>query len=69
LSWIEAAVTLDDAITRVRQIGAAQSGEYCIHSQKTGVEICMTIPRPANFGPKSGTRSELLTGRHRKSEK
>lgn len=29
----------------------------------------MTIPRPANFGPKSGTRSELLTGRHGKSEK
>lgn len=55
--WIEATVTLDDAITRVRQIGAARSGEYFIHSQKTGVEIAMTV------GPEFSTRSEPLTVR------
>ncbi len=62
--WIEAAVTLDDAIARVRQIGAAQSGQYFIHSQKTDVEIAMTVRRSANVGPKFSTRSQPLTVRH-----
>jgi hypothetical protein len=51
LRWIEAALSLDDAITRVRQIGAAQSGEYFMHSQKTGVEIYMTARRCASVEP------------------
>jgi len=63
--WIEAAVTLDDAITRVRQIGAAQSGKYFIHSQKTHVEVAMTVRRSANVRPKFSTRAEPLTVRHR----
>jgi hypothetical protein len=61
--WIEAAVTLDDAITRVRQIGASQAGQYFIHSQKTGVEIDMTVRRSARFRPNLSTRSEPLTVR------
>jgi hypothetical protein len=61
--WIESAVTLDDAISRVRQIGAAQSGKYFIHSQKTGVEIDLTVRRSANVRPKFSTRSEPLTVR------
>lgn len=61
--WIEAAVTLDDAITRVRQIGAARSGEYFIHSQITGVEIAMTVRRSANVRPKFSTRPEPVTVR------
>ena len=61
--WIEAAMTLDDAITRVRQIGAAQPGKFFIHSQKTGVEIAMTVRRSANIGPKFTTHSEPLTVR------
>jgi hypothetical protein len=61
--WIEAAVTLDDAIARVRQIGAIRSGKYFIHSQKTGVEIGMTVRRSTNVRPKFSTRSEPLTVR------
>ena len=61
--WMEAAVTLDDAITRVRQIGAEDSGQYFIHSQKTGVEIAMTVRRSANVRPNFRTRSEPLTVR------
>jgi len=61
--WIEAAVTLDDAITRVRQIGAVQSGKYFIHSQKTHVEIAITVRRSANVRPKFST--EPLTVRLR----
>ena len=61
--WIEAAVTLDDAIARVRQIGAVQSGKYFIHSQKTHVEIAMTVRRSANVVPKFSTSSEPLTVR------
>ncbi len=63
--WIEAAVTLEDAITRVRQIGAVQSGRYFIHSQKTHVEIAITVRRSANVRPKFSTRSEPLTVRLR----
>ncbi|MGB7727935.1 MAG: hypothetical protein WBL50_07885 [Candidatus Acidiferrum sp.] len=61
--WIEAAMTLEDAITRVRQIGAVQSGKYFIHSQKTHVEIAMTVRRSANVVPKFSTRSEPVTVR------
>jgi hypothetical protein len=61
--WIEAAVTLDDAITRVRQIGAVQSGKYFIHSQKTHVEIAITVRRSANVRPNFST--EPLTVRRR----
>jgi hypothetical protein len=61
--WIEAAMTLDEAITRVRQIGAAQSGKFFIHSQKTGVEIAMTVRRSANVAPRFTTRSVPLTVR------
>ena len=57
-------MTLDDAITRVRQIGAARSGEYFIHSQKTDVEIAMTVRRSANVGPKFSSRSEPVTVRY-----
>ncbi len=62
--WIEATVTLDDAITRVRQIGAVQSGKYFIRSQKTHVEIAMTVRCGANVVPKF-TSSEPLTVRLR----
>jgi hypothetical protein len=62
--WIEAAVTLDDAIARVRQIGTIRSGKYFIHSRKTGVEIAMTVRRSTNVRPKFITRSEPLTVRY-----
>jgi hypothetical protein len=61
--WIEPAVTLDDTIARVRQIGSIRSGKYFIHSQKTGVEIGMTVRCFTNVRPKFGTRSEPLTVR------
>lgn len=61
--WIEAAMTLDDAIARVRQIGAIQSGKYFIHSQKTHVEIAMTFRRSASVVPKFSTSAEPLTVR------
>lgn len=61
--WIEAAVTLDDAITRVRQIGAVQAGKYFIHSQKTHVEIAITVRRSANVRRKFSIHSETLTVR------
>ncbi len=40
--WIEAAVTLDYAIVRVRQLGALYSGDYLIQSKQTGVEVSVT---------------------------
>ena len=49
LHWIEAALTLNDAIARVRQIGASLSGSYLIRSQ-TGAEIHITIHRSAKLG-------------------
>jgi hypothetical protein len=62
--WIESAMTLDDAIVRVRRLGAVMSGEYFIHSQETGVEISMTVRRSENVAPKFSTCSEPLTVRH-----
>jgi hypothetical protein len=61
--WAEAAVTLHDAITRVGQIGAVQSGKYFIRSQKTSVEIAMMVRRSANVRTNFSTRSEPLTVR------
>jgi hypothetical protein len=47
--WIDAALTLNDAIARVRQIGASLSGSYLIHSP-TGAEIYITIRPSAKLG-------------------
>jgi hypothetical protein len=63
--WVEAAQTLDDALGRVRQIGELLPGEYFVHSQKTGVEICLTIRRSLNILPKFTSRGEPLIVRHR----
>lgn len=62
--WVEAAMTLDDAILRVRQIGGVLPGEYLIHSKKTGVEICLTVPRSPNLRPGFNARSESLAVHH-----
>jgi len=66
--WLEVAVTLDDAISRVRQLGAVQSGKYFIRSHKTGVEISMTVWRSESFGPELGIYAEALTVRHRAAQ-
>ena len=56
--WLEAEITLADAIARVRQLGALQSGRYFIHSHKTGVEISMTVWPSESFGPELGIYAE-----------
>lgn len=40
--WMEAAQTLEEAKTRVRQLAAIQPGSYVIFSQKTGNKIVIT---------------------------
>lgn len=69
LLWVEAALTLDDAMAQAKKLGASQSGEYLIHSQKTGVEVSMIVERLARVGPKLSNRSEQLTLRYRPERK
>ena len=66
--WLEAEITLADAIARVRQLGALQSGRYFIHSHKTGIEISMTVWPSESFGPELGIYAEALTVRHRAAQ-
>jgi len=49
--WLDAAGNIDDAIARVRQIGAMKAGKYLIHSRKTGVEIFLKVQRAAGTNP------------------
>ncbi len=66
--WQEGALTLDDAIARVHQLGASCSGEYLIRSQKTGVEISLAVQRSPSVGFRLGVRSQPLTVRYRPAE-
>jgi hypothetical protein len=66
--WVEEALTLHDAMARVRQLGELQAGEYLIHSQKTDVEVCMTVRGSGNVGSKFSPRDEPLTVRYRPGE-
>ena len=63
--WLEDAVTLDNAIARVRQLGAEQSGEYFVRSKKTDVEISVTIRRSEHVEPDFDICSAPLAVRHR----
>jgi hypothetical protein len=63
--WIEGALTLDDAIARVKQLDGLQTGEYFIRSQKTGVEVSLKAGQLAIVGPKFSGRTESLTMRLR----
>jgi hypothetical protein len=63
--WVEEALTLHDAMARVRQLGALEAGEYLIHSHKTGVEVCMTVRRSGNVGSKFSQRLEPFTVKYR----
>jgi len=66
--WQERAQTLDDAIARVQQLGASLPGEYFIRSQKTGVEVSLTVQRSANEGARFSTRSQPLAVRYRPAQ-
>ena len=41
--WLEATMTLDDAGTRVQDLGAAESGGYLIFNEKTCGRISLTV--------------------------
>lgn len=43
LTWIESAVTLDDALMRIQQHGAKQPGDYFIFDQSTGERIMLKL--------------------------
>lgn len=66
--WQEGALTLDDAIARVQQLGASRSGEYFIRSQKTGVEVSLTVRRAANVRSRFSPRSQPLAVRYRPAQ-
>jgi hypothetical protein len=63
--WQGAAMTLDDAMAQVQQLGASVSGEYLIHSQKTGVEVSLKIARPVSLRRWLNRRSESLSVSYR----
>ncbi|MGB2666289.1 MAG: hypothetical protein WAK48_19960 [Candidatus Acidiferrum sp.] len=43
LTWLELAITLDDAKTRIQQRGAKEPGNYFIFDQGTGDRIMMKV--------------------------
>jgi len=61
--WQDAALTLDDAIARVQQLGSSSSGEYFIRSQKTSVDVSLTVNPAAKPRPQFISRSEPLSAR------
>ncbi len=48
LTWLEPAVTLDDAKARIQQHGAKQPGDYFIFDQSTGDRIRLKIQPSGN---------------------
>ena len=48
LTWIEPAVTLDDAVTRIQQRGATEPGDYFIFDQSTGDRIQLKVQPSGN---------------------
>lgn len=48
--WIEAAMDLDAAKTRVRVIGSTSPGEYMVVNQRTGNQIVIAVMGPGNDG-------------------
>lgn len=66
--WQGGALTLDDAIARVHQLGASCSGEYLIRSQKTGVEVSLTVQRSSYVGFRLNVRSQPLSVRYRPTQ-
>jgi hypothetical protein len=43
LTWIEPAVTLDDALTRIQQHGAKEPGNYFVFDHRTGERIMLKV--------------------------
>jgi hypothetical protein len=65
--WQEAALTLDDALARVQQLGASVSGEYLIQSQKTGVQVSLKIARSVSWRRWFSECSESLSVSYRQT--
>jgi hypothetical protein len=63
--WRETAMTLDDAIAGVQQLGASVSGDYLVHSQKTGVEVSLRVARSVSLRRWLSERSESLSVSYR----
>ncbi len=43
LTWLEPAITLDDAVARIQQRGAKEPGNYFIFDQGSGDRIMMKV--------------------------
>lgn len=67
LIWMESALTLDEAVSRVQQIGTQKPGQYHIHSQKTGIQVSLQISASEATSAKVHLRSEPLTLRPKAS--
>ncbi|MGB8325142.1 MAG: hypothetical protein WCE52_19455 [Candidatus Acidiferrum sp.] len=63
LIWMEAASTLDGAMSRVQQIGSLKPGQYHIHSQKAGIQVSLRVAASEVVNAKVHLRSDHLTVR------
>ena len=45
LTWIEPAVTLDDALTRIQQHAAKEPGDYFVYDHSNGERIMLKVQR------------------------
>jgi hypothetical protein len=63
--WQGPALTLDDAMAQVQRLGLSLSGQFVIHSRKTGVEVCMMVARSAKEGAWFKSCSNTVSVRYR----